>query len=99
MKLLSTFVSVVALAATCVSAAPQSRPVSSISNRNPFAGHNLYVLSNSTLQIFVISPREKNTSSFVSPVYREQIQREIRDLRRNREFELARKAAVVANSK
>ena len=81
-----------------MSAAPQSRPVSSISDRNPFASHNLYVLSNSALSIFVISPRKK-TSSFVSPVYREQIQKEIRDLRRNREFELARKAAVVANSK
>ena len=40
----------------------------------------------------------KTACSFVSPVYREQVQREIKQLLRKREFELARKAGVIANS-
>lgn len=41
---------------------------------------------------------DRTRHSFVSPVYREQIQKEILSLRRKREFELARKAAVIAQS-
>jgi hypothetical protein len=43
-------------------------------------------------------PLTEHSSSFVSPVYREQVLREIAQLLKKREFELARKAGVIANS-